>query len=266
MKGTCWIAMLFVCVSVCAQPKIAIIMDDVGYNLDRGMRAARLPAAITLAVLPFTANAQALSQTARDLGKEVILHQPLESLVERRPAAGTLTLAMSPSSIQRNFAQALEWLPNCIGVSNHAGSRFTQDPDSMNALMEVVRRRGLFYVDSRTTPDTVAQAVAKRWGVPFVRRDVFLDHKVNREFIEKAFALALRIAARRGYVVVIAHPHLMTIEFLEQVLPTLSNVSLVPVSELVESTPEVSINDWSIRPAALVPLRDPAFLRISRIR
>ena len=139
MKGTCWITALFVCVSLCAQPKIAIIMDDVGYNLDRGMRAARLPAAITLAVLPFTANAQALSQTARDLGKEVILHQPLESLIDRRPAAGTLTLAMSATSIQRNFAQALEWLPNCIGVNNHAGSRFTQDPDSMNALMEVVR-------------------------------------------------------------------------------------------------------------------------------
>lgn len=108
----------------------------------------------------------------------------------------------------------------------------------MNALMSVISAHGLFFLDSRTTARTVAMRVAMDWGVPAVRRDVFLDHDREVRAINAAFERALRIANRRGYAILIAHPHDITLQFLETRLPTLQKTTLVPVSSLTTSQSE----------------------------
>ena len=105
----------------------------------------------------------------------------------------------------------------------------------MNALMSVVSARGLFFLDSRTTARTVAMRVASTWGVPALRRDVFLDHDREMDAIEAAFEQALAIANSRGYAVLIAHPHDITLKFLAKRLANLEATTLVPLSSLASN-------------------------------
>ena len=215
--------------------RLAIVVDDIGYSRDAGERVLALPKAISIAVLPFTPHAMALAQRAQAIGRDVLLHQPLESEDESFQPIRTLMLNMSPDDIKKEVEAALNAIPGVKGVSNHTGSRFTQDVPSMNALMSVVSARGLFFLDSRTTARTIAMRVASKWGVPALRRDVFLDHDREMEAIEAAFEQALRIANGRGYAVLIAHPHDITLKFLEKRLANLEATTLVPLSSLASN-------------------------------
>ncbi len=218
--------------------QLAIVIDDVGYSREVGERVLALPNAVSIAVLPFTPQAVTLAAHAQAIGKDVLLHQPLESEIQSKKAGRTLTLNMSSDDIKREVNAALKSIPGVKGVSNHTGSRFTQDVPSMNALMSVISAHGLFFLDSRTTARTVAMRVAMDWGVPAVRRDVFLDHDREVRAINAAFERALRIANRRGYAILIAHPHGITLQFLETRLPNLQKTTLVPVSSLTTSQSE----------------------------
>ena len=218
--------------------RLAIVVDDIGYSRDAGERVLALPNAISIAVLPFTPHAMALARRAQAIGKDVLLHQPLESEDESVQAVRTLTLNMSPDDIKKEVEAGLNAIPGVKGVSNHTGSRFTQDVPSMNALMSVVSARGLFFLDSRTTARTVAMRVASKWGVPALRRDVFLDHDREMDAIEAAFEQALAIANSRGYAVLIAHPHDITLKFLEKRLAGLEETTLVPLSSLTPNQSE----------------------------
>ena len=212
--------------------QLAIVIDDIGYSHETGERVLALPRAVSFAILPFTPAAVALAEHAQTIGKDVLLHQPLESEGPSAKAAHTLTLTMSSADIKKEVKAALKSIPGVKGVSNHTGSRFTQDFPSMNALMSVLSERGLFFLDNRTTPRTVVMSVATDWGVPAVRRDVFLDHDLDVRAIDAAFERAVAIANVRGYAIVIAHPHDVTLQFLEKRLPGLKGTTLVSVSSL----------------------------------
>ena len=136
-------------------------------------------------------------------------------------------------------------------MNNHTGSRFTRNDASMHVLMEVIHRRGLFFVDSRTTPDTIALDIAKDWGVPATRRDVFLDNDLTWQDIDDAFMQASRIADKKGHVVVIAHPHELSLRYLEARLPQLQDTTLVPVSAITQRG----------RPEVVALQRNPTFAR-----
>ena len=218
--------------------QLAIVIDDMGYSRDVGDRVLALPSAVSIAVLPFTPQAMSLATHSQAIGMDVLLHQPLESEDQSIRTARTLTLSMSPEDIKRELKAALKSIPGVKGVSNHTGSRFTQDVPSMNALMSVISSHGLFFLDSRTTARTVAMRIATDWGVPAVRRDVFLDHDRQLEAIDAAFRRAITIANDRGYAIIIAHPHDITLQFLEKRLPTLQGTTLVPVSSLTTSRSE----------------------------
>jgi len=224
---------------------LAIVIDDVGYSREVGERVLALPSAVSIAVLPFTPQAESLAAQALAIGKDVLLHQPLESEIRSKRADRTLTLNMSSDDIKREVNAALESLPGVKGVSNHTGSRFTQDVPSMNALMSVISAHGLFFLDSRTTARTVAMRVAMDWGVPAARRDIFLDHNRDVRAIDAAFDRALMIANSRGYAILIAHPHDVTLQFLETRLPTLQETTLVPVSSLTTSQPKYAANKFA---------------------
>lgn len=157
--------------------RLAIVIDDLGYNFDRGRRVVLLPAPVSLSILPFTPEAESIARLARRHDKDVLLHQPLES--DRGTwADGLLTTSMTREAIEQGFEAALASVPFAIGINNHTGSRFTRDAQAMGTLMHVIRQTDprLLFLDSRTTADTVAESAARNQRIPFVARDFFLDH------------------------------------------------------------------------------------------
>ena len=240
-------AIIWLATGALAPPQMAIIIDDLGYNLARAERAMALPGPPTAAVLPFATESLAIADYAHRHGVDVILHQPMESVGDAPEGPGTLKSAMTPAELSNAFSAALDSLPDVVGVSNHEGSLLTAEPDAMALVMLEIRSRGLFFVDSRTTTETVALDVARSAGVPSIRRDVFLDNRLDAEAIAAEFERAIDIAKKRGHVVVIAHPHDVSLDFLERVLPT-ADAELTSVAALVES----------VRPLRRAALVEPA--------
>ncbi len=214
--------------------ELAIVIDDMGYNLSRAERVLDMPVELTLGLLPFAPHAQSIAAAATQAGREIILHQPMEPLKPRWTEPGTLQLAMSADRFDREFSASLARLPRATGVSNHTGSLLTAQRVPMDWLMASIAKRGLFFLDSRTTPNTVAESTARDWQVPAIRRDVFLDHVQTAEFMNAAFQRGLQIARRKGHAVIIAHPHRRTLEFLEARLGALpGDIHLITLSQLV---------------------------------
>jgi polysaccharide deacetylase 2 family uncharacterized protein YibQ len=213
---------------------LAIVIDDVGYNLNRAEQLLEMPVQLTLGLLPFAPHAQAIASRAAQSGREIILHQPMEPIKTSRTEPGTLELSMTAARFDREFSAALARLPQVSGVNNHTGSLLTAHRVPMEWLMANIASRGLYFLDSRTTPHTVAESTARDWQVPTIRRDVFLDHVRTPEFLDAAFNRALQIARRKGYAVIIAHPHRMTLDFLKSQLSDLpSDIRLTTLSDLI---------------------------------
>ena len=216
-------------------PRIAIIVDDLGYQRAAGERALRLPGAVTYAILPQTPSAAALAQLAHLEGKEVLLHLPLESVGDGdAPQPGGITLQMSRDEFHAAFSAALDSVPHAVGVSNHRGSLLTRHPGHMGWLMEeIAAHEGMFFVDSFTTHQSIAMQLALEAGIATTRRHVFLDNDRSPAALSREFERLTAIARRQGVAVAICHPYPETLAFLEQKLIELddSAVQLVPVSQ-----------------------------------
>ncbi len=215
---------------------IVLVIDDLGHNYRRDARAVALPGPLTVAILPFAPHARSLAESAADSGKEVILHQPMQpTRTSAATETGTLTADMSAGEFVRTVHNAWANVPWAVGLNNHTGSALTQDRQAMARLMRELRSLGLYFLDSRTTPLTVAERTAKQWRVPVLKRDVFLDNELDTASLQRAFRRTVRIARRQGYAVVIAHPHRETVRFLEQALNNLPpDINLATVSDVLE--------------------------------
>ncbi len=216
-------------------PKIAIIIDDLGYQLDAGRRAIELPGPLSYAVLPATPRGHVLARDAHRSGKEVLLHLPLEAVAhDGPPEPGGITLDMSRDQFRDAFATALASVPFAIGVSSHRGSLLTRHPGHMQWLMQEIRSRGgLFFIDSYTHHKSVALKIAQEAGVQAVKRDVFLDSDRSAEALAREFARLKMLARENGVAVGIGHPYPETLEFLERELRALEgeDFELIPISE-----------------------------------
>lgn len=220
-----------------ASPRIAIIIDDLGYGLAAGERAIALPGPVACAILPGTPGAARLAASAARQGKEILLHLPMQSMHrEGVTEPGALTLDMSRTRLVDQFRAMLADVPHAVGVNNHRGSLLTRHPVHMQWLMEEIRaREPLFFVDSYTTHHSVALAMATESGVPAVKRDVFLDSDPAPERIRAEFRRLKALASRHGAAVAIGHPYDSTLGLLEELLPELAEegFELVPISMLV---------------------------------
>jgi polysaccharide deacetylase 2 family uncharacterized protein YibQ len=218
-------------------PRIAIIIDDLGYRLDAGRRAIDLPGPISFAVLPGTPRAQALATHAFESGKEVLLHLPLQAESDAKAYEPLgINLDMNRREFRDTFKEALSSVPHAIGVNSHRGSLLTRHPGHMQWLMEeILARESMFFVDSYTTHESVALRLASEVGVHARKRDVFLDPDKCPETVAREFERMKRLADKRGSVIAIGHPHPATLELLERELPKLAaeGYELVTISELV---------------------------------
>lgn len=232
------VALLLVAQSPASEPpRVAIIIDDLGYQLEAGRRAIELPGPLAYAVLPGTPHDEYLAQLAHERGKEVLLHLPLEAArPPARPEPGGIVLDMNRAAVRAAFETALESVPNAVGVSSHRGSLLTRHPGHMGWLMnEIARRDGLFFIDSYTTHHSIALQMAREAGVAAAKRDVFLDHDRCQQAIGRELKRLKQLAREHGAAIAIGHPYPETLEFLEQALPALTDdgIELVALSELV---------------------------------
>jgi len=218
-------------------PRIAIIIDDLGYQLEAGLRAISLPGPVAYAVLPGTPRGQQLARIANHHGKEVLLHLPLEAVDYLGPTEpGAMMLDMSRTTFRATFAEAIAAVPFAVGVSSHRGSLLTRHPGHMIWLMEEIREHeDLFFIDSYTTHESVALQIAAETGVNATRRDVFLDHERSVVAVAHEFERLKAMARERGRAVAIGHPFAETLEVLERELPKLreEGFELVTISELL---------------------------------
>ncbi|HET6726213.1 MAG TPA: divergent polysaccharide deacetylase family protein [Gammaproteobacteria bacterium] len=214
-----------------SSPVVAIIIDDIGNNLALDERAVALPGPVACAFLPDTPYAAKLAREAHRNGKEVLLHLPLEAIRHEKLGPGGLTLHMTEGEFIRTVQADLAAIPDVNGVNNHMGSLMTQHPGDMAWLMGALRQDdGLFFVDSRTTPRTVAYNIAQEYGVPATWRDVFLDDVQTTQAILAQLQHLIRIAKRRGTAVAIGHPYAVTLYVLRKQLPRLEDAGVRLVS------------------------------------
>lgn len=216
------------------QPRVAIIIDDLGNNIRLAEEALGLPGDITYAVLPFTPYGSRVANEAYQNGRDVILHTPMANHSGAPLGEGGLTLNMDHEEFKRTFNSALDSIPHVIGINNHMGSLLTQHSEPMLWVMEELRRRNLFFVDSLTSPISVARKTAIHTGVPSLSRDIFLDHDQNEEAIDKAFRKMIRIARLQGFAIAIGHPYENTLSYLHNNMGLLeeNNIHLTPISKM----------------------------------
>lgn len=217
-------------------PRVAIIIDDLGYDRHLAEKLINLDAPLTLSILPHSPHQESIARLAHDRGLEVMLHLPMEPVEypEINPGPGVLLTAMGPDELLRVLEEDLAAVPHVQGVNNHMGSRLTARSEQMYQVFSVLKRRGLFFIDSRTTTESVCRSSARLFQIPFTQRDVFLDHIHDAAFIRKQIRELVRIAQLKGEAVGIAHPHPTTYAILKEELPALrQQVEIVPASRLV---------------------------------
>jgi len=185
--------------------KLYLVIDDVGYSLEQLDNYLDLAIPMTFALLPGLEFSRAAQEQIARSGEEMILHQPIEPLGDEDPGPGALYVGMQPEEMRKIVNKNLDQLPQVIGVNNHMGSKGTANPELMEALFSVLKGRQLYFLDSRTTAETVGNAVAEKLGLPFSERNVFLDNIEDSAEIELALSRALELAHSQGYAVMIGH-------------------------------------------------------------
>lgn len=227
------------------RPKIAIIIDDLGYDSKLASDFLHLGLPLTLSILPATPFGRSIGREAGKRGMEVLLHQPMEpaDYPVSDPGPGALLVSMNKSDISRVLDDNLKMVPGAKGLNNHMGSRFTADHEKMHVLIDALKKRGLFFIDSRTTTESVALEEAKKLGVRCQSRDIFLDNRLDPVSVKQQLDRLLKIAEKTGCAIGIGHPHRVTLDVLEQNRNRIEKrVQMVPVSTLMEKVGKVNKN------------------------
>lgn len=215
---------------------VAIIIDDIGYDrkMADGFLALEVP--LTFSVLPMGTFNDSIIRKALKQDIEIMLHQPMEpgNYPIVNPGPGALLAAMKPDELIAQLNANLDSIPAVKGVNNHMGSKLTASSDQMRQVFTILKKRDLFFVDSRTSADTLCRPSAELLHLPFAERDVFIDHEQTHAFVRKQLKLLVKRARRQGYAIGIAHPHPVTLEVLKEMLPELKGaVFLTHASQVV---------------------------------
>jgi polysaccharide deacetylase 2 family uncharacterized protein YibQ len=218
-------------------PKIAIIMDDLGRGTHPAKVLLGIEQPVTFSILPGETHAFQVAQMAHAAKREVLLHVPMEpqGYPEKNPGDDALLIRYSEQEIARRFTDFLQKVPYAVGTNNHMGSRFTEDRRGMSAVMAELSSHGLFYVDSLTTGRSVGEEIASEYGVPALRRDVFLDNVADVERISTELHRLAKKAVQNGQAIGLCHPYPETLQALQRELPRLAQegIQIVPVSSLL---------------------------------
>lgn len=220
------------------RPRVALLVDDLGYDLQPARDLAALGIPLTVSVLPFSPHAGEIARLAHARGLQVMLHLPMEpqGYPQVDPGPGALLTSMSAQELADKTLRALNSVPYAAGANNHMGSAFTRQALRLVPVLSVLKRRGLFFVDSHTAAGSQGLYTARRLGLPSARRGIFLDNQASEQAVGRQIQRMLKLARQRGAVIAIAHPHPATLQALRKWAPVLrKNCELVLVSALVRA-------------------------------
>ncbi|MBT8406953.1 MAG: divergent polysaccharide deacetylase family protein [Deltaproteobacteria bacterium] len=220
-------------------PRVAIVIDDVGYDGRLAKQFLEIEGALSFSVLPHSTYSKSISRRVNEAGRDLLLHLPMEpkGYPEVNPGVGALLTEMTEVEIVQTLRKNFDSLSNVKGVNNHMGSKFCESEQKLIPVMKELKRRGLFFLDSRTTTGTRAYTVAQKFHVPAAERNVFLDNIQNPQAIRGQLKRLIQLARLKGGAIGIAHPHEATLTVLRVEVPKLpaKRVELVPVSQLVHN-------------------------------
>jgi polysaccharide deacetylase 2 family uncharacterized protein YibQ len=217
--------------------RAAIIIDDLGPDLSAERRLLQLRYPLTFSVMPNLRHSTRIAEEAHRAGREIMLHLPMqpEPGSSANPSPDQLEVGMSSLAVKRAIEADLISVPHALGVNNHMGSRATTDTKLMTEVMQVLSERHLYFVDSRTTRDSVALQIARRMQLPAFYRSVFLDDTETTAYTLGQLRELRRVVEEQGTAIAIGHPHPSTLSALARFLPELENddIQLLPASQLV---------------------------------
>jgi polysaccharide deacetylase 2 family uncharacterized protein YibQ len=219
-----------------SKPRIAIVIDDLGVDLRLARKFIRLDKGLTMSILPHNPYTKKIAQEVHAAGMLSLLHLPMEPFEYPKvnPGQGTLLVSMAPDEFIRMLSQNIADVPFIKGVNNHMGSRMTTTSTKMYQIFSILKKKNLFFVDSRTTAESLCKPSARLLKVPFAERDVFIDHLQTPEAIDGQLERLVAIAYEKGAAIGIGHPYPETYQALRKRLPHLKKkTQLVPVSNLV---------------------------------
>jgi polysaccharide deacetylase 2 family uncharacterized protein YibQ len=216
---------------------VAIIVDDMGSSIGEvnELMAIRLP--LTFSIIPGLAKSKGVAQAAHTGGYQVMIHIPMEpqGYPRQRMEQSGLLLAQSDGEIQKRLNGFLQAVPYARGANNHMGSRFTEDRAKMGTVLGFLKGKGLFFIDSRTTPRSVGNSLAREMGLETASRNVFIDNVQDVGAIKEQLEQLAAMARHKGGAIGICHPHKTTIQALSTTMPELqrSGITFVYAADLV---------------------------------
>ncbi|MEQ5668010.1 divergent polysaccharide deacetylase family protein [Providencia alcalifaciens] len=226
-----------VCLQVSAA-KLAIVIDDFGYRVKEDNQILALPAAVTIAILPSSPHGREVAEKAHQQGRDILIHMPMKPLSNQPLEKDTLSPSMSAEDIDQLIKNAIKRVPYAKGMNNHMGSEMTSSLPGMRNVMHSLSQSNLFFLDSVTIGNTQVKNAAKEYGVPTLRRHIFIDNHQSEEETRSQLNKAVAYARKHGSAVAIGHPHPSTVRALQKYLPQLpADIELVAVSSLLSPQP-----------------------------
>jgi len=219
-----------------AKPKVAIVLDDWGYNIKNLNAVLEINKPMNLSILPGLPYSAFVANKAREHNFEVILHMPMEPKAKMRLELSTLYTTMSDDEIRLNLAKALESVPHAKGISNHEGSKATRDQRLIKVVFAELKKDNLFFLDSLVTNDSACESLAVEMKIKFAKRSIFLDNESSPAYIRKQFEKLIDLAVKNGKAVGIGHDRPNTIAILKEMIPRLeeNGIELTYISELAK--------------------------------
>lgn len=226
----------------------AIVIDDLGWLRGKLEDFLALDIPLTFAILPGERYSEKLAEKAHAAGHEVILHLPMEpeGYPKIDPGPRALFSLMEPEAVRKTFREDVAVTPHVSGVNNHMGSRFIQDRAGMRVLFQELRSSNLYFMDSRTSPGSVAKEMAREYHVPYLENQVFLDNKDDKAAITAQLEKLLHIAEKNGHAVGIGHiqrKHI--VEAIRALKPEFAkhNVEFVTLSQVLKGASYARLRD-----------------------
>ncbi len=217
-------------------PKVAFIIDDLGYETEVAKKIMELEFPVALSILPFLRYSEFIAEEGKKNNQEIMLHLPMESSnSSANPGPGAIKSYMSEEEVRQAVRDCILNFPYIIGVNNHMGSKITEDREIMEIILEEIREYNLFFIDSITTKDSIAYEVAQEMEIKSAVRSVFLDNENDMEYIKGQMLEVQETALREGEVIAIGHSRINTFYVLKRMVPELikAGIEVVLVSELV---------------------------------
>lgn len=220
------------------RPRVAIVIDDLGGENHIAQEMLGWDVPVTFSILPFTPYAKIIAQQAHQKGREVILHLPMEphGYPNTKPGEGAVLYEMDGEKLRHQLSKDIEAIPYIKGVSNHMGSRLMEDPKKLRIILRELKRRGLFFLDSRTTAQTVGLETSRSIGLRAAERSLFLDHSQDPEDIREQLEKLAQLSLAQGKAIGIGHPHPSTLKSVKEMIPKMreKGIEIVPLSTLME--------------------------------